>query len=241
MLSSASIVATCDYDFSGLPDECFLFLWLVILLTVTAFYRFISMSLFPNLLLFNLHIWIWNKPQHYWLDLMSLVGNTVPTYCDVIEEEIRPLWLHIANMYSLTGIVIAQIDQLQDKIKCSIPVAQNFSSWYCVQPPLWYLHRNFSVYMAHDVISTDLIINDVSGEFTTLLYTISLSLRYSLTSVCWMTSDDVTGSVHVMDILLLLVTFIIIIDGLSKYEMNMTKINFLKIFFLKLNWVTLWK
>ena len=54
-----------------------------------------------------------------------------------------------------------------------------------------------------------------------------------------MTSDDVTGSVHVMDMLLLLVTFIIIVDGLSKYEMNMTKINFLKISFFKLNLITL--
>ena len=33
MLSPASIVATCVSDFSGLPDECFVFLWLVILLT----------------------------------------------------------------------------------------------------------------------------------------------------------------------------------------------------------------
>ena len=199
------------------------------------------MSLYPNLLLFNLHIWIWHKPQHYWLDLMSLVENTVPTYCDVIEEEIWPLWLHIANMYILTGIFTVQIDQLQDKIKCNIPVAQNFSSWYCVQPTLWYLHRNFSAYKSHDVISIDLIIKDVSGEFTTLLYTRSFLPSYSLTSVCRMKSDDVTGSVHVMDILLLLVTFIIIVDGLSKYEMNMTKINFLKIFFLKLNLITLWK
>ena len=241
MLSPASIVATCVSDFSGLPDECFVFLWLVILLTVTAFKRFISMSLYPNLLLFNLHIWIWNKPQHYWLDLMSLVGNTDSAYCDVIEEEIRPLWLHIANMYTLTSIFTAQIDQLQDKIKCNIPVAQNFSSWYCDQPTLRYLHRNFSVYMSHDVIISDVIINDVSGEFTTLLDTIYLSPWYSLTSVCWMTSDDVTGSVHVMDMLPLLVTFIIIVDGLSKYEMNMTKINFLKIFFLKFNLITLWK
>jgi hypothetical protein len=199
------------------------------------------MSLYPDLLLSNLHIWIWNKLQHYWLDLKSLVGNTVPTYCDIIEEEIRPLWLHIANMYTLTDIFIAQIDQLQDQIKCNIPVAQNFSSWYCVQPALWYLHRNFSVYMSHDVIRTDLIINDVSGEFTTFFNIRYLCLLwYTLTSVCWMTSDDVTGSVHVMDMLLLLITFIIIVDGLSKYEMNMTKIYFLKIFFLKLNLITLW-
>ena len=134
-------------------------------------------------------------------------------------------------MYTLTGIFIAQIDQLQDKIKCNIPVVQNFSSWYCDQPTLRYLHRNFSVYMSHDVIGTDLIINDLIGEFTTLLYASLLTLLYSVTSVCRMKSDDIPGSVHVMDMLLLLVTFIIIVDGLSKYEMNMTKINFLKIFF----------
>jgi len=66
-------------------------------------------------------------------------------------------------MYTLTGIFTAQIDQLQDKIKCNIPVDQNFSSWYCDQPTLLYLHRNFSVYMSHDVISTDVIDNDVPG------------------------------------------------------------------------------
>ena len=35
-----------------------------------------------------------------------------------------------------------------------------------------------------------------------------------------MKSDEVTGRVHVMVILLLLVKFIIIFDGLSKYEMR---------------------
>jgi len=46
-----------------------------------------------------------------------------------------------------------------------------------------------------------------------------------------MESDDVTGRLHAMAMLLLLVMFIIIFDGLSKYEMNMTKINFLNMFF----------
>jgi hypothetical protein len=35
-----------------------------------------------------------------------------------------------------------------------------------------------------------------------------------------MKSDEVTGSVHVMAMQRLLVTFIIIFDGLSKYEMR---------------------
>jgi hypothetical protein len=52
------------------------------------------------------------------------------------------------------------------------------------------------------------------------LYTRSLFPSYSLTSVCRMKSDEVTGSVHVMAMQRLLVTFIIIFDGLSKYEMR---------------------
>jgi len=54
-----------------------------------------------------------------------------------------------------------------------------------------------------------------------------------------MKSDDVTGSVHVMAIPLLLVTFIIISDGLSKYEMRQYDKNKLSGYILlKLNSIT---
>jgi hypothetical protein len=57
-----------------------------------------------------------------------------------------------------------------------------------------------------------------------------------------MKSDEVKGSVHVMAMLRLLVTFIIIFDGLSKYEMRQYDKNKLSEYnFLKLNSLTFWK
>jgi hypothetical protein len=64
--------------------------------------------------------------------LLSLVKNTVPTYYDIIEEEIRSRWLHKAYMYTLTGISTAQIDQLQDKIKCNIQSPRSYLFFYDV-------------------------------------------------------------------------------------------------------------
>jgi hypothetical protein len=54
--------------------------------------------------------------------------------------------------------------------------------------------------------------------------------------------DEVTGSVHLMAMLRLLVTFIIIFDGLSAYEMRQYDKNKLSEYkFLKLNSITFWK